>query len=266
MHELSANWAGNVKGGGRSYPLLAAKIPFPPPRLLPDGEVSSRMPIVRPVGDVPVEWKDESYQEGKLPASRVSRCVGRRLAIVRSPLRDRRDLPPREVMDCLRRVEHLVESQGLHAAGFVSYEAAPAFDRALAVREAPGFPLLWFGLFPAVETRSGACRIHRLQADCDQPPEGGTPALAAFGHRRRVCRGHRPAPREDRRGRNVPGELHVPPAAAGHERSVDAVRRTSLPPSSRRMPLTSRRPTSPSARHRPSCSSNSKAGGSSRAP
>ena len=59
-----------------------------------------------------------------------------------------------EVMDCLRRVEHRVESQGLQAAGFVSYEAAPAFDRALRVREAPGFPLLWFGLFPRVETIS----------------------------------------------------------------------------------------------------------------
>jgi len=57
-----------------------------------------------------------------------------------------------EVMDCLRRVEQQVESQGLHAAGFVSYEAAPAFDRALSVREAPRFPLLWFGLFPAMET------------------------------------------------------------------------------------------------------------------
>ena len=57
-----------------------------------------------------------------------------------------------EVMDCLRRVEQQVEAQGLHAAGFVSYEAAPAFDRALTVREARGFPLVWFGLFPAVET------------------------------------------------------------------------------------------------------------------
>ncbi|MGO9114507.1 MAG: aminodeoxychorismate synthase component I [Thermoguttaceae bacterium] len=56
-----------------------------------------------------------------------------------------------EVMPCLRRVDHLVQSQGLHAAGFISYEAAPAFDRALSVREASGFPLLWFGLFPAVE-------------------------------------------------------------------------------------------------------------------
>ncbi len=57
-----------------------------------------------------------------------------------------------EVMNCLRRVEHRVESQGLHAAGFVSYEAAPAFDRALSVREAAGFPLLWFGLFPVMKT------------------------------------------------------------------------------------------------------------------
>ena len=57
-----------------------------------------------------------------------------------------------EVMDCLRQVERLVESRGLFAAGFVSYEAAPAFDRALVVRESAGFPLLWFGLFERVET------------------------------------------------------------------------------------------------------------------
>jgi para-aminobenzoate synthetase / 4-amino-4-deoxychorismate lyase len=59
-----------------------------------------------------------------------------------------------EVMDCLRRVERMVESRGLHAAGFVSYEAAPAFDRALCVREAEGFPLVWFGVFARVETIS----------------------------------------------------------------------------------------------------------------
>ena len=58
-----------------------------------------------------------------------------------------------EVLNCLRRGTR-VESEGLHAAGFISYEAAPAFDCALVVREAPGFPLLWFGLFPAVETIS----------------------------------------------------------------------------------------------------------------
>ena len=56
-----------------------------------------------------------------------------------------------EVMSGLRRVEALVESRGLYAAGFVSYEAAPAFDRALVVRESAGFPLLWFGLFDKME-------------------------------------------------------------------------------------------------------------------
>lgn len=36
---------------------------------------------------------------------------------------------------------------GKHAAGFVSYEAAPAFDPALCTRPVTGFPLLWFGIY-----------------------------------------------------------------------------------------------------------------------
>ena len=80
-----------------------------------------------------------------------------------------------EVLDCLRRVEHLVETRGLYAAGFVSYEAAPAFDRALEVREAPGFPLLCFGLFPAAETTSGRSPGFSRKAAEVQPPKGGTP-------------------------------------------------------------------------------------------
>lgn len=41
---------------------------------------------------------------------------------------------------------------GKWAAGFVRYEAAPAFDSALVVREAEDLPLLWFGLFDAPTT------------------------------------------------------------------------------------------------------------------
>ncbi|HOS97849.1 MAG TPA: aminodeoxychorismate synthase component I, partial [Deltaproteobacteria bacterium] len=52
-----------------------------------------------------------------------------------------------EVVPFLEHLERRVEQDGLYAAGMVSYEAAPAFDMALAVREAPGFPLLWFGLY-----------------------------------------------------------------------------------------------------------------------
>ncbi|MCF7818157.1 MAG: aminodeoxychorismate synthase component I [Kiritimatiellales bacterium] len=41
------------------------------------------------------------------------------------------------------------EASGLYAAGFVSYEAAPAFDHALKTHPSEGFPLLCLGLFHA---------------------------------------------------------------------------------------------------------------------
>jgi len=54
-----------------------------------------------------------------------------------------------QVLPALREIESLVESNGWHAAGFLSYESAPAFDPALSVHPDPsGFPLLWFGLYP----------------------------------------------------------------------------------------------------------------------
>lgn len=59
---------------------------------------------------------------------------------------------PDEVLDGLREIERCVERQGLTAAGFLAYEAAPAFDAAfdaaLTTRaNADDFPLLWFGLY-----------------------------------------------------------------------------------------------------------------------
>jgi para-aminobenzoate synthetase / 4-amino-4-deoxychorismate lyase len=50
-----------------------------------------------------------------------------------------------EVRQSLEEVEQLVNEHGWTAAGFVSYEAAPAFDASLQVIESHGFPLLWFG-------------------------------------------------------------------------------------------------------------------------
>lgn len=52
-----------------------------------------------------------------------------------------------DVCGTLKEVETLVNANGWYAAGFVSYEAAPAFDNALHVLSAGDFPLLWFGLF-----------------------------------------------------------------------------------------------------------------------
>ncbi len=54
-----------------------------------------------------------------------------------------------DVRGALQKVEQLVEENNWHAAGFVSYEAAPAFDDALHVLRADDFPLLWFGLYSA---------------------------------------------------------------------------------------------------------------------
>jgi para-aminobenzoate synthetase/4-amino-4-deoxychorismate lyase len=56
-----------------------------------------------------------------------------------------------EVLPLLEEVEKRVSAEALHAAGWIAYEAAPAFDPALPAKEVRGFPLLWFGLFKTVE-------------------------------------------------------------------------------------------------------------------
>lgn len=70
-----------------------------------------------------------------------------------------------DVRPAVAAVEAAVASEGLHAAGFVSYEAGPAFDAALAAHPADEFPLLWFGLF-------------RERESVPLPPPGEAPELA----------------------------------------------------------------------------------------
>jgi para-aminobenzoate synthetase/4-amino-4-deoxychorismate lyase len=53
---------------------------------------------------------------------------------------------PQDIFPALRRIAAAVEN-GLHAAGFLAYEAAPAFEPNFRVKSAVDFPLLWFGLF-----------------------------------------------------------------------------------------------------------------------
>jgi para-aminobenzoate synthetase/4-amino-4-deoxychorismate lyase len=52
-----------------------------------------------------------------------------------------------EVMPALKDIEEQVQDHGRYAAGFIAYEAAPAFDSALAVRKDGAFPLVWFGIY-----------------------------------------------------------------------------------------------------------------------
>ncbi len=55
-----------------------------------------------------------------------------------------------DVLPLLREVE-IARTHGQWAAGFVTYEAAPAFDPALATHAPGSLPLVWFGLFHAPE-------------------------------------------------------------------------------------------------------------------
>ncbi len=56
------------------------------------------------------------------------------------------------VIPALRQIEEVVDTEQLYAAGYLAYEAAPAFDPALRVRATPpDLPLLWFGLYRAAE-------------------------------------------------------------------------------------------------------------------
>ena len=51
------------------------------------------------------------------------------------------------VIPALTLMEEMVRTKGLHAAGFIAYEASPAFDCCLKVRDKDPFPLIWFGLY-----------------------------------------------------------------------------------------------------------------------
>ncbi len=53
-----------------------------------------------------------------------------------------------DVLPALHEIERLVQRNDWYAAGFLSYEAASAFDPALVTRPTTGFPYLWFGLYP----------------------------------------------------------------------------------------------------------------------
>jgi len=61
-----------------------------------------------------------------------------------------------DVIPALQEIEKIIATEDLHAAGFVSYVASPAFDKAhqtcssSSLNSTRGvFPLLWFGLYPA---------------------------------------------------------------------------------------------------------------------
>ncbi len=89
----------------------------------------------------------------------------------RDPLRILSTCRADSVPRLLEEIEAEVESRGLQAAGFLSYEAAAAFDGALRVHADPDFPLLWFGLYAGAEV------IELPPPPDGLPPLGWSPLL-----------------------------------------------------------------------------------------
>ncbi len=69
---------------------------------------------------------------------------------------------PDEVRPALARIERAVAA-GRHAAGFISYEAAPGLRPDFITREGSGMPLLWFGVF-----RERHPRRPQAEPDCGE--------------------------------------------------------------------------------------------------
>ena len=59
-----------------------------------------------------------------------------------------------EVIPKLQDIEEIASRFGLYVAGFISYEAAPAFDSALTTFPSTSFPLIWFGLYKEPDSMS----------------------------------------------------------------------------------------------------------------
>ena len=68
-----------------------------------------------------------------------------------------------EVIPTIDEAERLARA-GHWVVGFVAYEAAPAFDPALATFPSSAMPLVWFGVFdaPEVETSSPMSEMDSL--------------------------------------------------------------------------------------------------------
>ena len=86
-----------------------------------------------------------------------------------------------EVAPCMRAVESKVDS-GLHAAGYLAYEAAQGFDAAFRTHRLPGLPLAWFALFDRAED----FEFPKAGTDMQRDEWEWTPCISRDVHAERV--------------------------------------------------------------------------------
>jgi para-aminobenzoate synthetase / 4-amino-4-deoxychorismate lyase len=88
-----------------------------------------------------------------------------------------------DVLPMLGYIDAQVAGGNIHAAGFLAYEASPAFDAALSAFPAGNFPLLWFGLFRDLEfIRSPETTVP------DDPPLSWSPTISKAGYQAAIHR------------------------------------------------------------------------------
>lgn len=91
-----------------------------------------------------------------------------------------------DVLPLLEQAETAVARDGVHAAGWISYEAAPAFDPCLPSKGTGAFPLLWLGLFQQVQ------EVERLQPGSGAPlPASWMPSIDPDEYQRSLEQIHR---------------------------------------------------------------------------
>ncbi|AGK53972.1 aminodeoxychorismate synthase component I [Bacillus sp. 1NLA3E] len=64
-----------------------------------------------------------------------------------------------DILLCFQHIQEAIDA-GYYAAGYLSYECAPAFDPAFKVKKGHSFPLLWFGIFSKPELQSVSSSGH----------------------------------------------------------------------------------------------------------
>jgi len=89
-----------------------------------------------------------------------------------------------EVIPVIETVECQVRKDGLSAAGFLAYEAGPAFDSALTAKPSGQFPLAWFGLYREPEELSAKSFVLSPQSS----RMTWTPSISEDEYRRAIAK------------------------------------------------------------------------------
>lgn len=100
----------------------------------------------------------------------------------RDPLRIVAARRKEEVVPLLQEIEQAVEKDRLFAAGFIAYEAAPAFDPALVVVPDGTFPLVWFGLYEKHDLMDLSSEVRRAPIKTTE----WTPSLTPSEYRKAI--------------------------------------------------------------------------------